>query len=56
MSPISIEEARRRAQRAYREANKEKVAGYQRAYHEANKEKVAAMQRENEQLKRMLGL
>jgi len=29
-------------QRAYHQANKEKVAAYQRAYYQANKEKVAA--------------
>ena len=31
--------------RAYREANREKVAEYKRAYREANREKVAAQQR-----------
>ncbi|MBR2697460.1 MAG: helix-turn-helix domain-containing protein, partial [Clostridia bacterium] len=33
------------AQRAYREANREKIAEAQRAYYEANREKIAEAQR-----------
>ena len=37
---------KRAAQRkAYREANKDKVAEYQKAYYEANKDKVAAQRK-----------
>ena len=39
------ERRKRRYQRQYREANKEKVAEYQRQYREANKEKLAEYQR-----------
>lgn len=36
-----------KAKRAYREANREKIAEAQRAYYEANREKIAEAKREN---------
>ena len=45
LSKIENSSGREAQQRAYREANREKVAAQQRAWYEANREKVAAQRR-----------
>ena len=46
----------RKKRRAYREANREKIADQQRAYYEANREKIADQQRAYREARRWAGL
>ena len=51
--PKSFSQKRRAAcQKAYREANKDKVAAYKKAYYEANKEKYNRYMREYMKMRR----